>query len=104
MSDRHIHHEHKLVLDEELQFKASVRRNKLLGLWAAAELGLSADEAEAYAKTVVSSDFKEPGDEDVFRKVSADFAAKGLTISEATLRQKMLALTVQVREQMQGEG
>jgi hypothetical protein len=104
MNNPHASHEHKWVLNAEMEFKATVRRNKLLGLWAAAELGLSGDEAEAYAKTVVSSDFKEPGDEDVFRKVSADFAAKGLAISEATLRQKMLALTVQVREAIQAEG
>lgn len=104
MDNRHTNHAHKWALDEEMQFKATVRRNKLLGLWAADALGLSGEEAEAYAKTVVSSDFKEPGDEDVFREVSAGFAAKGLAISEATLRQKMLALTVVVREKMQVEG
>lgn len=97
-------HEGHWALDEEKQFKATVRRNKLLGLWAAAELGLSGDDAEAYAKTVVTSDLKEPGEEDVYRKVAGDFAAKGLAISEATLRQKMHALAVQVREQLQAGG
>lgn len=101
MNNPHANHEHKWAMNEEMQFKASVRRNKLLGLWAAAELGLSGEEAEAYAKTVVSSDFKEPGDEDVFRKVSADFAAKGLAISETVIRQKMHEFTVAVREQLQ---
>jgi len=57
MNDKRIDSEHKWALDEEMRFKATVRRNKLLGLWAAAEMGLSAAEAEAYAKTVVTSDF-----------------------------------------------
>ena len=104
MNNPHANPEHKWAMNEEMQFKAAVRRNKLLGLWAAGELGLTGDEAEAYAKTVVTSDLKEPGEEDVFRKVTADFAAKGLAITEATLRQKMHALTVQVREQIQAAG
>lgn len=99
MSEKHTNPEHKWAFNEEVQFKATVRRNKLLGLWAAGELGLSGDEAEAYAKTVVSSDFKEPGDEDVFRKVNADLSPKG--VSEAAIRQKMAALTVQVREEIE---
>ena len=97
-------HEGHWAMNEEMQFKATVKRNKLLGLWAAAELGLTGDEAEAYAKTVVTSDLKEPGEEDVYRKVAGDFAAKGLAIPESTLRQKMHALAVQVREQMQAGG
>jgi len=104
MNNPHANPEHKWAMNEEMAFKAAVRRNKLLGLWAAGELGLTGDEAEAYAKTVVTSDLKEPGEEDVFRKVTADFAAKGLAITEATLRQKMHALTVQVREQIQAAG
>jgi hypothetical protein len=100
MSDHHNKHEHKWALDEEQQFKATVRRNKLLGLWAAAQLGLSGEEAEAYAKTVVSSDFKEPGEEDVFRKVRDDFKAKGVAISDEALHHKMHELTHQVREQI----
>jgi hypothetical protein len=99
MSEKHTNPEHKWAFNEEVQFKATVRRNKLLGLWAAGELGLSGDEAEAYAKTVVSSDFKEPGDEDVFRKVNSDLAPKG--VSEAAIRQKMAALTVQVRNEIE---
>ena len=37
--------ERKFVLDEELKFKAEARRNKLLGLWVADQLGLSGDAA-----------------------------------------------------------
>ena len=61
--------------DAEMQFKAEARRNKLLGLWAAEKMGLTSDAADAYAKTVVIADLQEVGDEDVYRKVSADLAA-----------------------------
>ena len=81
--------EKKFAMDEELQFKADARRNKLLGLWAAEKLGLSGDEAEAYAKSVVMADFEEAGDEDVFRKISADFDAKSVDQSDHQIRRTM---------------
>lgn len=79
--------EKKFALDEEQKFKAEARRNKLLGLWAAEKLGKSGDDAAAYAKEVVASDFEESGDADVLRKVVADLASKG--VSEADVRAKM---------------
>lgn len=79
--------EKKFALDEELKFKAEARRNKLLGLWAAELLGKTGDEAAAYAKEVVASDFDEAGDADVLRKVAKDVAAKGIT--EQQVRAKM---------------
>ena len=75
--------------DQELQFKASARRNKLLGLWAGEKLGMSGADAEAYAKEVVMSDFEEPGDEDVLRKVVADFEAKGVAVDAYMVRMQM---------------
>ena len=68
--------EAKFAHDEEMQFKAEARANKLLGLWAADLLGKSGDEAEAYAKTVVVADFEEAGNEDVIRKVAGDLGDK----------------------------
>ena len=68
--------------DEELKFKATARRNKLLGLWAAEKLGLSGADADAYAKEVVMADFEEAGDDDVFRKIRKDFDAKGVAQSD----------------------
>lgn len=79
--------EKKFALDEEQKFKAEARRNKLLGLWAAELLGKSGDEAAAYAKEVVASDFDEAGDADVLRKVAKDLAPKG--VSEQQVRVKM---------------
>ena len=77
--------ERKFAHDEELRFKSTVRRNKLTGLWAAEKLGLSGEDAEAYAKSIVKADFQEAGDSDVLRKLQADFAAKGIQMSEEDL-------------------
>lgn len=69
----------KLAHDNELRFKVMNRRNKLLGLWAAAKLGKTGDDASAYAKEVVKADFEEAGDDDVHRKVKQDLQATGTT-------------------------
>ena len=81
--------ERKFAHDEELKFKATARRNKLLGLWAAEKLGHEGDAAEEYAKSVVKADFEEPGDEDVFRKVRQDFDANGVDQSDHQIRRTM---------------
>ena len=81
--------EKKFALDEEQRFKAEVRRNKLLGLWAAEKLGMSADDANAYAKEVVSADFEEAGDQDVQNKVMNDLTAKGVAVTAQEVRAKM---------------
>ncbi len=81
--------EKKFAHDEELRFKATARRNKMLGLWAADKLGLSGDEATSYAKEVVMSDFEEAGDHDVFKKIRRDFDAKGVAQSDHQIRRTM---------------
>jgi hypothetical protein len=81
--------EKKFAHDEELRFKATARRNKLLGLWVAEKLGKTGTEADAYAKAVVMSDFEEAGDNDVLRKIQADLAAGNVDLSEHQLRRKM---------------
>ena len=81
--------EKKFAHDEELRFKATARRNKMLGLWAAEKLGKSGEEAAAYAKTVVLADFEEAGDEDVYRKLKGDFEAAGAGPSEQDIRRAM---------------
>ncbi|MBK5962262.1 hypothetical protein CCR97_29335 [Rhodoplanes elegans] len=96
--DREKTHEKKFAHDAELQFKATARRNKMLGLWAAEKLGLTGAEAEAYAKEVVVADFETPGDEDVFQKVRKDFDAKGVHQSDHQIRRTMLELMDQAIE------
>ncbi len=82
--------EKKYAHDEELRFKATARRNKLFGLWAAEKLGLKGAEADSYAKSVVIADFEEGGDNDVFRKVRKDLDAKGVSdVPDQRLRQMM---------------
>jgi hypothetical protein len=92
--------EKKFAMDEELQFKAAARRNKLLGQWAAVKLGMSGEEADAYAKSVVMADFQEAGDDDVFRKIRADFDAKNVEQSDHQIRRTMDELMAQAVEQI----
>ena len=82
----------KFAHDEELRFKATARRNKLLGVWAAEKLGMSGADADSYAKEVVASDFEEAGDDDVVRKLVADFKAKDVAQSEQNIRAAMSEL------------
>lgn len=96
--------EAKFAHDEELRFKATARRNKLLGLWAAEKLGLTGDAAEDYAKSVVKADFEEPGEEDVFRKVRADFDAKGIDQTDHQIRRTMDELLAEAVAQIQSKG
>lgn len=101
--DREKAFEDKYKHDQDLQFKVEVRRNKLLGLWVAELLGKSGDEADAYAKEVVSSDFEEPGDADVVRKIQGDVSAAGADLSEHRLRKKMDELLAVAKEQVMQE-
>ena len=92
--------EKKFAHDEELRFKASARRNKLLGLWAAEKMGIAGADADAYAKEVVVADFEEAGDDDVFRKVRKDFDAKGVAQSDQQIRSTMIELMGQAIDQI----
>jgi hypothetical protein len=95
--------EAKWAHDEELRFKVFARRNKLLGLWAAAEMGITGHAAEAYAKEVVAAEFEKAGDEDVFLKVRRDFDGKGVALSDHMLRRKMEEFLDVAKHQIQGE-
>ena len=92
--------EKKFAHDEELRFKATARRNKLLGLWAAEKLGKSGDDAEAYAKSVILADFEEAGDDDVFRKIKTDLDAGGVATSDTELRQQMDSLMARAKAEI----
>ena len=96
--------EAKFAHDEELRFKASARRNKLLGQWVAEQLGLQGDEADEYAKSVIKADLEEPGDEDVFRKVRKDLDDSNVTVSDSDLRHKMTDLMDTAINQIESSG
>ena len=99
--DREKAFEDKYKHDQELQFRVEVRRNKLLGLWAAELLGK--DDPEAYAKEVVSADFEEPGDADLVRKLLGDMQDGGVEMSEHRLRNKMEEFLAAAKEQVMQE-
>ncbi len=102
--DRERAEEAKFAHDEEMLFRIHARRNRLLGQWAAERMGLSAVEAEAYAKSVVQSDFEEAGDEDVIRKLLGDLIAAGVDASEGEVRAALDAKLIEARRAMMGEG
>ena len=95
--------ENKYARDEELRFKVDIRRDKLIGIWAAELLGLTGEDAEAYAKEVISADFEEPGEDDVVRKIMADFQEKNVDFSEHRLRKKMDELLEVAKQQIMSE-
>jgi hypothetical protein len=92
--------ESKWAHDEELRFKVMIRRNKLLGLWAAGLMGLEGQAATDYARSVIQADFEEAGDHDVFRKLKADFAGKQ---ADGAIRAKMEQFLAEAGEQVMGE-
>jgi hypothetical protein len=96
--------EKQFAHDEELRFKATARRNKLLGLWAAEKMGVTGPAADAYAKEVVAADFEEAGHEDVFGKIRKDFDAKGIALSDQQIRQMMAELLGQAVAQIKASG
>jgi hypothetical protein len=97
--DRERAFESQFARDEEMQFRITARRNKLLGLWAAERMSLTPEEADAYAKSVIQADFEEAGDEDVVRKLMGDLAAAGADTDEATIRAALDAKAVEARRQ-----
>jgi hypothetical protein len=100
-NERQKRFETQFTRDQELAFRIAARRNRLLGLWAAARLGIAdTDAAEAYARTVVAADFAAPGDADVVAKVLADFDAKGIAVTEAEVRAALARAASEARAQL----
>jgi hypothetical protein len=97
--DRESAFENKFAHDEEMQFKITARRNKLVGLWAAEQMGLTPEEADAYAKSVVQADFEEAGDEDVVRKLLGDLTSAGVETDDVSVRAAIDAKMVEARRQ-----
>jgi len=95
--------EKKFEHDQELQFRAEARRNKLMGLWAADLMGITGADADAYAQEVVQADFEEPGPEDVIRKIKADFETKGVDKSDHQIRRQLDDCMIEARQQIMSE-
>ena len=98
-SDREKAFENQFARDEEMQFRVTARRNRLVGAWAAEKMALTPEESDAYAKSVVQADFEEAGDEDVVRKLLGDLLAAGVDVDDATVRSALDAKAVEARRQ-----
>ena len=99
-SDREAAFESKFARDEEMQFRITARRNKLVGLWAAEKMGMTAAEAAPYATAVVQADFEEAGDDDVIRKIVGDLGAAGVDTDAAAITAILADKTVEARRQL----
>ena len=99
-NDRERAFESKFAHDEEMRFRITARRNRLLGEWAARQMGLSEAETQSYAKDVVHSDFEEAGDHDVMRKVLGDLTAAGVDCDEETVREALRNKEIEARRQI----
>ena len=97
--DRQKAFEQKYKIDQELDFKVTARRNKLLGLWLAKQFGLNDSNAEQYAKSVVMADFEKPGDDDVVEKVMHDCRERRVSISEHLIRKQMQEFKMLAKQQ-----
>jgi hypothetical protein len=98
--DRERAFESKFAHDEEMRFRITARRNRLLGEWAARKMSLSEAETESYAKDVVRSDFEEAGEHDVMRKVLGDLTSAGVDCDEETVREAMRNKEIEARRQI----
>ena len=98
--DRERAFESQFARDEEMQFRVTARRNRLLGRWAAEKMGLTSEEADAYATAVVQADFEEAGDEDVVRKLVSDLTASNTNVDEAEIRAAIEEKTIEARRQL----
>jgi hypothetical protein len=99
-ADREKEFEARFKHDQEFRFKATARRNRLLGMWAAQRMGLAGAEAENYAKEVVAAEFEPGGDKHVIEKIAADLAAKGQTVTPAQIRFELDHFAEQAKEQL----
>ena len=102
-NDRERGEEAHFAHDEEMLFRITARRNRLVGQWAAERMGLSAAETDAYAKSVVQADFEEAGDEDVIRKLLGDLTSAGVETDEAELRAALDTKLIEARRMLMGE-
>lgn len=99
-SDREREFEAEFAHEEELAFRIRTRRNGLLGYWGAEHLGISGPAAHDYALAVIDAQFMPQGQENVVKKLTADFAAKGVPVSESQIRDESHRLLAVAKKQI----
>ena len=87
--DREKSFEKKFANDQEVQFKVNALKNKFLAEWAAKQMQKNDEETVQYVEEVIKSDFQEPGDDDVFRKIKKDLIDFGKKIDDKEIRDQM---------------
>ena len=102
-NDRQRAEEAKFAMDEQTAFRVAARRNRLLGQWAASQMGLTPEETDAYAKEVIQADFEEAGDDDVIRKILGDLTGAGIDVDEAGVRAALEEKAVEAKRQLMSE-
>lgn len=100
--DRERAEEAKYAMDADTAFRVTARRDRLLGQWAAEKMNLSAEETDAYAKSVIQANFEEAGDEDVIRKLLGDLIGAGVDMDEAGVRAALEEKSIEARRQLMG--
>jgi hypothetical protein len=98
--DREQAFENKFAHDEDMAFRVTARRNRLLGVWAAELMKLTPAETDAYARSVVQAEFEEAGDEDVVRKLYGDLVSAEVDIDEAAIRAMLHDKMIEARRQL----
>jgi len=98
--DREKAFENKFAHDQDMAFRITARRNRLLGQWAAGLMNLTAEETDSYSKSVVQADFEEAGDEDVIRKLLGDLTSAGVEIDDGKIRAALDAKAIEARRQL----
>ena len=94
-------HEKKIVGKAEIEFRVIARRNRLLGDWAAEQLGFDGDAAGAYAKEVIAAGLERGGDEAVANKILTDFSEGSVAVTDAQLRAKITEFLEIAREEVE---
>ena len=97
-SEREKSFEKKFARDEELQFKIAAKRNKYLGQWVSQIFGYDLEQEKEYLHSVITADFQEAGDEDVFRKIKTDLKDKNF--SDEEIRKKMGELNEKAKSEI----
>ncbi len=101
--DREKGFERKYQLDQDQQFRAGARRDRLFGQWAAGKLGHQGASADTYAAAVVDANFDKPGDDDMLDKVKADFKAANVAVSDADIAKALADSYAAAAQQIAGE-
>lgn len=86
--------EAKYQLDQELAFRVRVRRDKLLGQWAASRMNLEPAQAELYVAGIAASSVTDRQNHDsrILVRLWDDLAAHGVAVSREELLREFTRL------------